>query len=207
MNLEKTRDHASGTTIRSFLPAATLSYGALENLDLQITPAYVRRKSDGVSVGGKLDTALDAKWRFYDDGPLSVALKPGITLPTGHDEEGRGAGHTTWGSLAIVWYDRESWALHSHAGYRHNRNTLGQRKSLWHISAALWVKPTQALKVVVDQSYDTNPDPSSNTTVRQTVLGIIYSITPHFNVDAGLRRGNEPAIDRALLLLGVTLRW
>ena len=141
VNLEKTRDHASGTTIRSFLPAATLSYGALENLDLQITPAYVRRKSDGVSVGGKLDTALDAKWRFYDDGPLSVALRPGITLPTGHDEEGRGAGHTTWGSPAIVSYDRESWALHSHAGYRHNRNTLGQRKSLWHISAALWVTP------------------------------------------------------------------
>ena len=101
---------------------------------------------------------------------------------TGHGEEARRIGHTTWGSLAILSYDREHWALHSHAGYRHNRNTLGQRKSLWHISAALWVKPTQALKVVVDQSYDTNPDPSSNTTVRQTVLGIIYSITPHFNI-------------------------
>ena len=54
------------------------------------------------------------------------------------------------------------------------------------------MKPTQALKLVVDQSYDTNPDPSSNTTLRQTVLGIIYSMTPQFDLDAGLRRGNEP---------------
>jgi hypothetical protein len=68
------------------------------------------------------------------------------------------------------------------------------------------MKPTQALTVVVDRSYDTNPDPSSNTTVRQTVLGIIYSITAHGDVDAGLRRGNEPAVDRAVLL-GLTLRW
>ena len=206
VNTEKTRDQRDGATIRNFQPAATLSYGALDNVDLQITPAYVRQQSDGVSVGGKLDTALDAKWRFYDDGSLSFGLKPGITLPTGHDEEGRGAGHTTWGSLAIVSFEREGWAIHSHAGYRHNHNTRGERKSLWHISAALWVKPTQALKLVVDQSYDTNPDPSSNTTVRQTVLGIIYSITQQFDVDAGLRRGNEPAIDRALML-GVTLRW
>ena len=206
VNTEKTRDQSNGTTIRTFQPAATLSYGALDNLDLQITPAYVRQKSDDVSVGGKLDTALDAKWRFYENGPLSFGLKPGITLPTGHDEEGRGAGHTTWGSLAIVSYEREGWAIHSHTGYRHNRNTLGQRKSLWHISAALWLKPTEALKLVVDRSYDTNLDPSSNTTVRQTILGIIYSVTPHLDVDAGLRRGNEPAIDRALML-GVTLRW
>ena len=206
VNAEKTRDQRDGATIRDFQPAETLSYGALNNVDLQITPAYVRQQSDGVSIGGKLDTALDAKWRFYDEGSLSFGLKPGITLPTGRDDESRGAGRTTWGSLAILSYDREHWALHSHAGYRHNRNTRGERKSFWHISAALWLKPTEALKVVVDRSYDTNPDPSSSTTLRQTVFGIIYPVTPQFDLDAGVRLGNGPVTDRALLL-GATLRW
>ena len=49
------------------------------------------------------------------------------------------------------------------------------------------------------------PDGSSRE-LRQTVLGVIYGVTQDVDLDAGIRRGNDPAIDRALLF-GVTLRW
>ena len=62
------------------------------------------------------------------------------------------------------------------------------------------------MKLVADVSRDTDPDPLSSTTIRQTVLGIIYSVTPDFDLDVGFRRGNTPAIDRALLF-GATFRW
>jgi Putative MetA-pathway of phenol degradation len=183
-----------------------LSYGIVDSADLQLTLPYLRQKADDARASGKLDFAVDVKWRFYEDGPLSLGLKPGLTFPSGRDEEGLGTGRSTWGSLAILSYDREGWAFHSHIGYRHNRNKAGQRTSLRHISASFWMKPNESLKLVSDYSLDTNPDPSSDRTVRQTVLGFIYSVTPTLDLDVGARFGNTPAIHRALLF-GTTLRW
>jgi hypothetical protein len=206
VNTEQSREASEGTTVRAYQPAATLSYGAADNVDLQITGAYLRQKSDGLVVSGKLDTALDLKWRFLERGPLSLALKPGITLPTGRDDQGFGTGYANWGSLLILSYELEQWAFHSHVGYQRNRNTLGARSSLKHISAALWFKPAEKLTLAMDLSRDTDPDAASNEAIRQAVAGIIYSVTPDFDLDAGYRRGSSAATDRAVLF-GATLRW
>lgn len=206
LNAERTRDSQDGVVTRGFQPAATLSYGIVDNLDLQLTQGYLRQKTEGTTSSGRLDFAIDVKWRFYENGALSLGLKPGVTLPGGRDEEGLGAGRSTWGSLVILTYEREGWGFDSHIGYRRNRNNLGQRESLRHISAALWWKPTERMSLVLDHSLDTNPDPASERTLRQTVVGVIYSVTPKFDLDAGVRHGNAPAIDRAVLF-GTTLRW
>ena len=202
VNGERYKDTVEDETSRGKQASAVLSYGVTEKADLQVGLPY---QDNGVE-RGKGDVAIDLKWRFYESGPLSLGLKPGITLSTGDEERGLGAGRTTWGTLAIVSYDVEGAALHTHAGYRHNDNVHGLRKSLWHLSAALWWKATEALKVVGDLSYDTNPDPTSDTLVRQWVFGLIYSVTKNFDLDVGYRRGNDPAIDRAYMA-GVTLRW
>ena len=153
-----------------------------------------------------LDTALDLKWRFYESGALSFALKPGVTLPTGEEDQGRGSGEATWGALVIASYELQRWAFHGHAGYRRNRNRLAERESLWQLAGALWFEATPALDLIVDVSFDRNPDPGSSRELRQTVLGVIYGVAQDVDLDAGIRRGNDPAIDRALLF-GVTLRW
>jgi len=206
INAEDSRDRSDGLPARALQAAATLTYGAIDEVDLQITLPYLRQKSGGTTAHGRLDTALDVKWRFYEDGALTFGLKPGVTLATGREDQGRGTGRSTWGSLLIFSYDRETWALHSHAGYRRNRNSVGQRESLGHLSAAVWLKPTPKLKVVLDASLDSNPGPSTNDLVRQAVVGIIYSATPDFDLDAGIRRANAAGIDRAFLV-GATLRW
>ena len=128
---------------------------------------------------------------------------PGVTLPTGRESVGRGSGRVGWGSLLILSYDDERWAFHSHAGYRRNRNPLGERTSLRHVSASIWLKPTQATKVVFDRSHDTDPDPATSATIRQTIVGIIHSIGSDLDLDAGIR---QSTVDRALLV-GATLRW
>lgn len=177
----------------------TLSYGFRDDADLQVGLPYLAGQ-------GKQDLAIDVKWRFHQQGATSLGLKPGITLPTGNEQRGLGTGKVTAGSLLILSYEPEGWAFHTHAGYRYNRNSVGDRESLLHYSAALWLKPTDRLKLVADLSFDTNPDRSSNTSLRQYVLGFIYSVTRDFDVDAGIRRGNSPAIDRALMA-GIALRW
>lgn len=191
MNVE--RQHDSGTRATQW--GSTLSYGYAETVDLQVGLPYLAGE-------GKGDLALDVKWRFWQRDVLSLGLKPGITLPTGREERGLGTGRATVGSLLIFSYEPESWSFHTHAGYRHNRNNIRQHESLKQVSGSIWLKPTAKLKLVSDLSYDE----SAGTTLRQYVLGFIYSVTKDFDIDAGVRRGNAPAVDRALMA-GVTLRW
>lgn len=200
-NAERTRERTEGATERAWQVAATLSYGAADAVDLQLTVARLDVRGGG---HGALDAALDLKWRFYESGAVSFALKPGLTLPTGEEDEGRGSGEATWGTLAIASYERAAWALHGHAGYRRNRNRLGERESLWQLATALWWKRTTRLSVVAEITTEGNP--LGGESLRQAVLGAIYGATKDLDLDAGIRWGNDPAMDRALLF-GVTLRW
>ena len=200
VNGERSRVDGGGRVAQG---AATLSYGATETVDLQLTGGLAEFR-DGVTNRGALDTALDVKWRFFEREALTLALKPGLTLPTA--KSGFGGERATWGSLVIASYERDAFALHAHAGYRRNGNAIGERTSLRHVSAALWLKPTEALKLVVDRSRDTNPDPPSSRAVHQSVVGAIYGITKDFDVDVGWRRTHGPDGGRAVMA-GVALRW
>ena len=200
VNGERSRLDAGGRVGQG---AATLSYGALDTVDLQLTGGFAEVR-DVTTPRGALDTALDLKWRFFEHEALSLALKPGVTLPTA--KSGLGGERATWGSLFIASYERDFFALHAHAGYRRNRNAIGERTSLRHVSASLWLKPTEALKLVVDRSRDTNPDPADSRAIRQSIVGAIYGITKDFDVDVGWRRTHGPAGERAAMA-GVALRW
>jgi len=206
LNGERTSDSTGGNSTRGTQLNGTLSYGLIDTLDLQLTQSHLRQRGTTGNASGGLDMAIDAKWRFYSNGPMSLGLKPGVTLPTGHDERGLGSGRATYGSLLILSYEPEGWAFHSHVGYRHNRNTAGNRVALKHASAALTYAATPSLRLVVDVAADTNPDPTSTRTLRQLVLGGIYKLTDSIDLDAGFRRGNDPATDRAVLM-GATFRW
>jgi hypothetical protein len=202
-NAEWARERPGHERFRSFLPAATLAYGFVESADLQFSIPWLREESAGERTHGSLDTAIELKWRFFEKGPWSLALMPGVILPTGRESPGFGAGRARWGSLLILSWEEERWAFHTHAGYLRNRNDHGERENLRHVSASVWLKPTSALKLVVDRSYDTSADPATRGTERQTIAGAIYSIGEDVDLDLGYRRGEA---DRAWLA-GVTLRW
>lgn len=197
VNGERTRND----DVRATQSAAVLSYGALDNADLQLGLPYLRHQ-------GRLDLAIDWKWRFFEQGALSLGLKPGVTLPTGDESRGLGAGRATWGSLLILSYEPEgAFAFHAHVGYRRNRNALGQRESLGQLSGAVLFKPVENLKLLLDLSRDTNPDAASRTAIRQAVVGAIWSPSKNVDLDLGIRRGNGAAPADRALLAGVTLRW
>lgn len=84
---------------------ATFSYGLCENMDLIFAAPYQRISSDASgdieTHSGISDTGLDIKWRFFETDDLSMALKPGITLPTGDEAVGLGSGKSAY-SLYLV---------------------------------------------------------------------------------------------------------
>ena len=182
---------------------AVLSYGVTEAADLQLGLPWMRH-AGGRGMG---DVSLDLKWRFLERGPLSIGLKPGIWLATGNEDKGLGAGRVGWGTLLILSYDQGLWALHAHAGYKRNRNTLGERESLTHFSGAIAGKAAPDVKVVLDVARVTSPDPAVSRAERYIVFGAIWSVTKDLDLDLGLKVGSGGAALDEALLLGLTTRW
>ncbi|MBC7802830.1 MAG: hypothetical protein H7Y16_03050 [Candidatus Parcubacteria bacterium] len=211
VNAELSRDRAAGVLVKGFQPAAAITYGLRENLDVQLGRPYLRQITDPAGantvVKGGLDTSLDLKWRFFEHGALSFGLKPGITFATGDEGSGLGTGRSTLGSLLIASWDSERLGIHAHAGWRRNSNSVGQRENVTQLAAAAVFKATESSRLIADLSRTTNPDRASNASIRYLTLGLIYSPRKEFDLDVGWRRAaGAPALDRALMF-GSTLRW
>jgi hypothetical protein len=211
VNAEASRDRAGGVTVKGFQPAAVITYGLLDNLDVQLGRPYLRQVSDpggsnNVLKGG-LDTSLDLKWRFFETARLSLGLKPGITFATGDEQRGLGSGKSTIGVLLIASFEQEHVALHAHAGWRRNSNVIGQRAGLAQLAAAAALKATEETRFVLDLSRTTNPDPADSASLRYRTLALIHSPRADLDLDIGWRRAmGSPALDKSLMF-GATLRW
>jgi hypothetical protein len=202
LNGERNHDRIDGETLRGAQAAAVLSFGITDNVDLQVG---VNWQDIGFERGAG-DAIAAVKWRFWERAPWSLGVRAGVTLPTGDEERGLGNGRTTWDGLLIGQYEGERWIFLSHLGYRRNHNAVGDRDSIREISGAVLYKATEGLKLLIDATRTTNPDPASDQALRQVVVGFIWSLTKDIDLDSGMRRGNDPAIDKALMA-GVTLRW
>jgi hypothetical protein len=198
LNGERNRDEG----VNGAQALTVLSYGIAGNADLQAGVPW-QDLGDERGIG---DALIAIKWRFWEQGPFSFGLRAGFLLPTGDEQRGLGNGKTNFAGLLIGSYEGERWLLHAHAGYRDNRNTLGNRGSVTELSAAVLYKLTERIRPLLDVSRTTNPDPASDQALQNVVLGVIWQATKDVDLDAGLRFGNQPAIDRALML-GLTLRW
>jgi len=211
VNAESARDRAAGVLVKSFQPAAAITYGLLDNLDVQLGRPYLRQVTDpgGANsvVKGGLDTSLDFKWRFFERDALSIGLKPGITFATGDEQRGLGNGKPTIGALLIASLEQERFALHAHAGWRRNSNSVGQRERIVQLAAAAVYKATGDTRLFLDLSRTTNPDPASSASIRYVTLGLIHSPRENLDLDLGWRQAaGQPAIDRSFMF-GATLRW
>lgn len=186
---------------------AKLAYGIGESVDLQAELPYLRERADGQASEGRGDLWLGLKWRFHDEGPLSLAVLPSMTLPTGRDEAGLGAGRRTYGADVVAAYELGRLEALAHAGWLRNRNTLGERESLRHLSFAVAWMATEALRLIVDLSRDTNPDPTTSQSVREALVGMTYQLSPDIDLGLGLKTGLSDAADDRGVRFGARFRW
>jgi hypothetical protein len=169
---------------------------------LGIPYQHIRLKEDGQknTEDGLLDISLELKWCFYEKDGLSFALKPGITLPTGDDERGLGAGKVTYSAFFITTKEIEPWAFHLNLGYIRNENRADERKDLWHASLAGSVEAIKDLSLVANVGIERNTDRNVNTHPAFILGGVIYSLSENLDIDFGLKAGlNKPETDYAVL--------
>lgn len=190
----------------------TVSYGLSDNIDIVLGLPYEKTKveEDGTTVHsekGFTDIAIEVKWRFLEKDGFALALKPGLSFPTGNDKKGLGAGRMTYGMVFIATKDMDPFAFHFNAGYRRNENRIGGRKDIWAANLAGEVRMAKPLKLVANVGIETNTDRESSTAPAFALVGLVYSITENIDVDLGYKRGLNRAEADNTYIGGLTIRF
>ena len=207
LHAQRAREREGGATTRSSEVTAKLARGIADKVEAEVELPYLREVTDGDVAAGRGDASVSLKWRFHERDGVSMALKPTLLLPIGRDELGLGAGRARVGASMAAAYELGKVELLGHLGYTHNRNRIGERVELWHVSAAVRYAAMQKLKLVADVGQDSNPDPSGSAPARELVLGAIYELRENIELGLGFKHGlNDEADDRALRA-GIKIRW
>ncbi len=156
-----------------------LNYGPAP--DVQVTmglPLSYQHGLDGLSVGqGDFEASL--KYRFFhdEDAGLSMAVFPGITLPTAR--KGYGADHVT--ALLPVWLQQDigRWSVFGGGGYALNPGR-GNR-DYWTGGLALGRIFSDALLVGIEVDRQ-GKDALDGRAQTQLGLGAILRLSPHLRL-------------------------
>lgn len=191
---------------------ATLSYGIVESADLVLNLPYVSAEveKNGISVydeDGISDVSLEVKWRFYETGGLSFALKPGIILPTGDEKKELGAGRVGYHLFLIGSKEYEPWAFHVNLGYIRNNNVFDEKENIWHASIASMYEAVRGLNLVANVGIESNPDQAADNDPAFAVLGAIYAVNEDFDIDAGIKFGLTSSETDMSLMAGIAVRF
>jgi hypothetical protein len=183
---------------------ATLTYGLNDQTDVYVNAPYVQGSASGSGWG---DTELGIKWRFAQYGPVSFALKPRLTLSTGDQRRGLGAGRAGTGATLIVQWETGRFTLLGNAGGIYQPNDQGQRQSLWQASGAALYRATETLQLALDAVISRNPDAYSKRHPAYLIAGAIYSPRSWLDLDMGYRHGLNSHAGPDAVMAGLTLRW
>lgn len=205
--VEQGRDNPPAASYDASLTSFVLTRGFGERADLQLVVPYLRVTEDGA--GGRSvtkgfdDSYVNLKWRFYERKNFSLGALPTVYFPTG--DNGVGSGHANAGLRLLASYDTGPFELHANAAVRTYKNDFGLRDRLYLVSGAVMYTIHERLKLIADQTWETNPDPGSEASLRYTTLGAIWIVAPGTGLGCGVKLGHgEPAVDRTMICgLGV----
>lgn len=202
VKIEETGMEASGV----------FTYGVLDNIDVVAGFPYVWSKvkendTTAFDANRLSDISLEAKWRFFEKNGFGLALKPGLTLPTGNYEKGFGTGRVTYEITFIASKEHEFIKFYFNAGYTRNENKTDERKDLYSASVAVTYEVIKGLNLVGNVGFERNPDPAFKTAPAFALVGLNYGINDHIMLDAGYKFGlNRQEVDRAIIA-GITLNF
>lgn len=187
--------------------SAEFSYGFSDNIDLLVSAPWRRWSSGGASESGLGDVSIEAKFEAGRAGPWTIAMKPGLSLPSGDEAKGLGAGKKGAWLYAIAGRTAGPWQFYLNAGYFLNRNSGGEEEHIVKGSAAAALKVAPGTMLSADLTTETSADPAASAHPLSSVLGLVWSPHDYLDLDAGVRLGLNDAADDLGLLAGMTLRF
>jgi len=167
----------------------------------------VSEGGEKVSDQGIGDVSIDIKWKFLEKDGLALALKPGITLPTGDEDEGLGAGKLSYSAFVIASKEIDPLVFHLNVGYLRNESDFDERRDLWHVSLATEYAFAESWRLVTNIGQERNTNKESDVNPAFILGGAICSITEDFDLDFGVKAGLNDAEADYALLAGIALRF
>lgn len=197
---------------RSFELGPQLSYGVAPQLDAILRPTWLDQRStidgDTVHARGAGDTAADIKWRFFKRDKLSLAVRAGLSAPTGDAGRGLGSGKPTYHALLAAGIDVAPIAMHANIGYTRNHADSVERRDLYHASAAaVWTVDASWRLLLAELATDTNVDNTQSVWPSVARVGAIYTVKKGFDIDIGYQARLNYAAPSRVILVGVTAHW
>lgn len=193
------------------------SLGLSDSTDIVVGLPYQRYqvKEDGATVvreNGLSDVTVEVKHRFYENSGVSLAVKPGMSLPTGAEDRGLGAGRPGYSLTLIATAEAGPWTIHSNAGYAHQAYKLQAdedaiRSDIWHLSVAAEYEVSEALTFVANIGMERNEDKTSGSHPAFALAGMIYSVNDTFDINCGFKAGLNDAEADAAFLAGIAARF
>lgn len=211
------QDRESGVTTKTFeVPTyPVLSIGLTDAVDLVCSLSYAvietEQEGQASSNTGITDAVFEIKWRFFDAGGFSFAIKPAIILPSGDENRGLGNGKTSYGFLLLASYEAHRHAFHLNAGYRRNEYELDSdveacRRNIWLFSIAARCEVVSGLSVVANLGAERSGDRDCDTPAAFALGGVIYSLSENLDFDCGIKKAlTAPETDYSVLA-GMTVR-
>lgn len=211
LNTDRSKTVADDGSTRVRVVNSTLSYGVLDDWDIAVNfPHATISTNDTLAITrerGAGDIAIFAKWRFYEQGNLSLGLKPGVTIPTGDERKGLGNGRATFSlnALSALEAGNLSWLVT--IGATVNRNSVDARTRLWNVSSAWKYQFNDQWSAGLDVGTYRSPEKQYRNDPEFALIGLIYSPTAAIDFDVGYKKGlNKAEVDYSLGA-GMTLRW
>lgn len=193
-----------------------ISTGLYRGVGISIAVPYsinAREESDGVLVSnteGFGDLTLEIKYAFAEIAGINLAIKPGLTFPTG--KTGLSDEHLQYTAALIA--SREfadgTYALHANLGYEYHSyvtSDVAGRRNLWSGSVAGEIRIVKGLTGVLDFGLTTDPDEGSNTPPAYALAGARYEINEQLDVNAGVKVGLTRPEDDLSILYGLVLKF
>jgi len=192
--------------------AVGVAVGLSDSLDVVLNVPYLWFSIDGNDTRldratGLSDIHLDAKWRFLEKDGWALAIKPGISLPSGDEDKGLGSGHTHYRMFLIASKSFEPVALHFNLGYIRHQNNDDERKDIWHASMAAEVEVIKNLKLLANMGIERNPASDSENHPAFILGGISYDVSERITVDAGIKYGLTSPETEWTYLTGLTIKF
>ncbi len=206
------RDPAQTVQIEGGELAPVVTVGLSDEVDLVVASPYLWWSEETNSVrtargNGMGDTGLDVKWRFFQAQGWSLALKPGVSFPSGNEDEGVGCGRTTYRAFLIVSRELAPLTIHLNLGYIRNNNNTGHHQDLWRASIAAEYEILKDLHLMADLGVGRCPLPCNDSHPTFLLGGLAYRLSDHVRVDGGVKFGLNKSETDWTYLLGLTFNF
>jgi hypothetical protein len=183
--------------VTSHVAAFTYTYGVLPNLDV-----FANLPAAWSSPSGIGDASVGAKWRFWESGESSLALKPELILPTGNENKGLGNGKAGASVGLLATRNAGPAAFHANIGVLINRFRLPEtgeknRRHIWRASAAVTYEVHPQTRLAANIGVSGHAEKETRVNPAFFLIGLIFSPVKSLDIDIGFKRGlNSAEVDR-----------